>query len=185
MRGITDGNELAACRSRKEYRQQMKIQKAVLKETGFVAAGAGAGTVLMVAVFAGLHKIMPASVPMDAPVAAGAAVGFCVAVLNFFLMGLAVQKVAGSTNEDFARRAMTVSYRYRTLMQLLWCVLAFALPVFNAAAGIIPLFIPSVLIKARGILSKGRGRQPSAGEERGDIHKEQQDGETKEVDAQV
>ena len=163
----------------------MKIQKAVRKETGFVAAGTGAGTVLMVAVFAGLHKVMPASVPMDAQVIAGAAAGFCVAVLNFFLMGLAVQKVAGSTNEDFARRAMTVSYRYRTLMQLLWCVLAFALPVFNAAAGIIPLFIPSVLIKARGILSKGRGRQPSAGEERGDIHKEQQDGETKEVDAQV
>ncbi len=100
-------------------------------------------------------------------------------------MGLAVQKVAGSTNEDFARRAMTVSYRYRTLMQLLWCVLAFALPVFNAAAGIIPLFIPSVLIKARGILLKGKGRKPSAGEERVDIHKEQQDGETKEVDAQV
>ena len=104
---------------------------------------------------------------------------------RFFLMGLAVQKVAGSTNEDFARRAMTVSYRYRTLMQLLWCVLAFALPVFNAAAGIIPLFIPSVLIKARGILLKGKGRKPSAGEERVDIHKEQQDGETKEVDAQV
>ena len=169
----------------------MKIQKAVWKETGFVAAGTGAGTILMIAVFAGLHKVMPASVPMDAPVAAGAAAGalcLCgggVAVLNFFLMGLAVQKVAGSTNEDFARRAMTVSYRYRTLMQLLWCVLAFALPVFNAAAGIIPLFIPSVLIKARGILLKGKGRKPSAGEERVDIHKEQQDGETKEVDAQV
>ncbi len=34
----------------------MKIQKAVWKETGFVAAGTGAGTILMIAAFAGLHK---------------------------------------------------------------------------------------------------------------------------------
>ncbi len=163
----------------------MKIQKAVWKETGFVAAGTGAGTILMIAAFAGLHKVMPASVPMDAPVAAGAAAGFCVEVLNFFLMVLDVQKVAGSTNEDFARRAMTVSYRYRTLMQLLLCVLAFALPVFNAAAGIIPVFIPSVLIKARGILLKGKGGKPSAGEDSADTREEQKDSEAKEVDAQV
>ncbi len=49
---------------------------------------------------------------------------------------------------------MALSYRNRMLLQLLWVVLSFALPVFNGAMGIIPLFVPSILIKCRGIFQK-------------------------------
>ena len=47
---------------------------------------------------------------------------------------------------------MKASYRFRTLTQLLWVVLAVALPFLNGAAGIIPLFFPSFGIKLLGML---------------------------------
>ena len=53
-----------------------------------------------------------------------------------------------------SRQMMKVSYRNRMLLQLVWVLLAFALPIFNGAAGVIPLFIPSVLIKARGTMGR-------------------------------
>ena len=50
-----------------------------------------------------------------------------------------------------SQQLMKASYRNRTLIQLVWAVLSFVLPFTNGAAGIIPLFIPSLLIKLRGI----------------------------------
>ena len=61
-------------------------------------------------------------------------------------MGLTVQQIAYAGDEK-AARAMKASYRFRTLSQLLWAVLTLALPVFNGAAGIIPLFFPSLTIR--------------------------------------
>ncbi len=56
-------------------------------------------------------------------------------------------------SRDRAYRMMKLSFRNRMLMQLVWVVLAIVLPVFQFAAGIIPLFIPSLLIKLRGFLT--------------------------------
>ena len=44
------------------------------------------------------------------------------------------------------------SYRFRTAGQLLWAVLALVLPIFNGAAGILPLFFPNLCMKAGSIL---------------------------------
>ena len=68
------------------------------------------------------------------------------------------QKIASTEDEGKARSLMTVSYRNRMLLQLIWVVLAFVLPVFNGAAGLIPLFFPSILIKCRGVLSAMKGQ---------------------------
>ena len=70
---------------------------------------------------------------------------------------MTVQKVANIEDEKQARATMGVSYRYRTLLQLLWVILAIVVPVFNMVAGIVPLFIPSLVIKLRGIISAGKG----------------------------
>ena len=72
-------------------------------------------------------------------------------------MAVTVQKVASIEDDKQARSTMGVSYRYRTLMQLLWVILAIVVPVFNMVAGIVPLFIPSIVIKLRGIISAGKG----------------------------
>ena len=87
----------------------------------------------------------------------GAIGGFVVAVGNFFWMAVSVQKVASIEDEERARKTMGVSYRYRTLMQFVWVILAIVVPIINPVSGIVPLFIPSIMIKLRGIISAGKG----------------------------
>ena len=131
----------------------MKLQKAVKEETIFVALGSLILSVLMVCVFLGLNRMFPERIPAGLPVILGAAGGCAVAVGNFFLMALTVQKVAGIENYDQAYRSMQVSYRYRTFLQLIWCVLCMVLKFINPVAGILPLLWPSLLIKGKGIIS--------------------------------
>ena len=131
----------------------LKLQKAVKSETIFVALGSVILNAVMVIVFFLLHRIFPDKVPMDLPVVIGAIGGCAVAVGNFFLMAVTVQKVAGIENYDQAYRSMQVSYRYRTFLQLIWCVLTMVLGFINPVAGMLPLLWPSLLIKGRGILN--------------------------------
>ena len=144
----------------------MKIQPAVKKETGHIACWSGAGTILMIVAFAVCHKLFPDAVPFDYKVVLGgvigafitytvivAIIGAAVSVGNFFIMGLTVQKIAsGEQSDEQAYKSMKISYRYRSMAQLLWIVLAMVLPFVNAAAGIIPLFFPSLSIKLINIL---------------------------------
>lgn len=135
----------------------MKIQSAVKTETGKIALGTGIGVIIMYLVFFVLNRLFPTWAPFDYKVILGGIGGFIVAVGNFFWMAITVQKVANTQDEDKARSVMGVSYRYRTLLQLLWVILAIVVPVFNLVAGIVPLFIPSLFIKLRGIISAGKG----------------------------
>ena len=135
----------------------MKIQPAVKTETGRIAIATAIGVLIMYVVFFVLHMVVPNWAPFDIKVILGGIGGFIVAVGNFFWMALTVQKVASMDDEKAARSTMGVSYRYRTLIQLLWVILAIVVPVFNLVAGIVPLFIPSLFIKLRGIISAGKG----------------------------
>ncbi len=125
----------------------MKLQPAVKKETVHVTLGTGIVTACMVVIFYLLHKIMPESVPAGYRVILAAIIGWFVASLNFFLMAITVQKVTDMTDEKMARGKMTVSLRYRTIMQGIWIVLSIVLPCFNFVAGILPLFFPNFVIK--------------------------------------
>ncbi len=128
------------------------IQPAVKKETKKVAFSTLTGVILMWIVFAVLHFSMPDKVPLDYTVFLGGICGGAVAVLNFFLMGLTVQKVAASTDEDSARTKMKASYSQRMLLQMLWVVLAIAAPCFQFVAGIAPLLFPGLGIKLTGVI---------------------------------
>jgi hypothetical protein len=130
----------------------MKLQSAVKKETVAVAAGTGIGCLALIALFLIFYLIFPeSSVIFDYRVVLGALVGGAVAVANFFLMAVTVQNVVNVTNQDDALRMMRVSYRNRMLMRGIWIIIAIFAPCFNYAAGIIPLFIPGIVIKLRGI----------------------------------
>lgn len=131
-----------------------EVQPAVRKETKRVAVMMAVGVALMYAGFFALHLIVPDIVPFDYTVILGGLAGGLISVLNFFLMGLTVQKVAAAPDEDSARSKMRASYTQRMLMQLLWVVLAIVIPCFQFAAGIIPLFIPSFGIKLLGIANR-------------------------------
>ncbi len=146
----------------------MKLQSAVKRETVLTAAGTAVLSAVMILVFFGLHAAMPGKVPAGLPVVLGGVLGCAVAVGNFFLMAVTVQKVASIENYENAYHAMQISYRYRTFLQLIWCVLAMVLRFINPVAGILPLLFPSLLIKVRGILSGTQGMSQSPAESRSD-----------------
>ena len=119
------------------------VQPAVKKETKRVVKITAVGLILMWILFAVLHFTMPDKVPLDYTVFLGGIGGGAVAVLNFFLMGLAVQKAA--------RMKLKASYSQRFLMQILWVILAIVAPCFHFVAGIAPLLFPGTGIKIMGI----------------------------------
>ena len=98
------------------------VQPAVKKETKRVVMITGAGLILMWILFAILHFTMPDKVPFDYTVILGGIGGGVIAVLNFFLMGLAVQKAASATDEGTARMKLKASYSQRFMMMILWAV---------------------------------------------------------------
>ncbi|MDO5134956.1 MAG: hypothetical protein Q4D55_02780 [Eubacteriales bacterium] len=128
------------------------IQPAVRKETRNVAAGTGLGVLTMWALFAVLHMLLPDKIPLDYTVFLGGLAGGAVAVLNFFLMGLTVQKVVSCEDEKLARSKMSASYSQRMMLQLLWGIAAIAAPCFQFVAGLLPLLFPGLVIKLSGIL---------------------------------
>lgn len=127
------------------------VQEAVKKETKRVAVITAIGVALMWIVFGVLHIAVPEKVPLDYTVFLGGVVGGLVAVLNFFFMGLAVQKAASASDEDTARMNIKASYSQRMMLQMLWVILAIVVPCFHFVAGIVPLLFPGTGIKIAGI----------------------------------
>lgn len=130
----------------------MQVQQTVKRETAYIFTGTAVGVCVMFLAFLGLHQVSPETVPFDYRVILGGVVGGFVAGMNFFLMAVTVQKVVSAEDDKKAYEQMKMSYRYRTMLQLVWVVIALAAPCFNGASGIIPLFVPSICIKIRGIL---------------------------------
>ncbi|MBQ1310979.1 MAG: ATP synthase subunit I [Blautia sp.] len=128
---------------------------AVRKETKNIAAATGILAVATILLFLILHWLMPEKVPFDYTVILGVLGGSAVAVANFFLMGLTVQKVTSMEDRDMASRVMRASYSRRMLLQMLWVIVAIAAPCFHFVAGIVPLLFPGIYLKIRGILGKG------------------------------
>ena len=130
------------------------VQPAVKKETKRVVMITGAGLILMWILFAILHYTMPDKVPFDYTVILGGIGGGVIAVLNFFLMGLAVQKAASATDEGTARMKLKASYSQRFMMMILWVIAAIVAPCFQFVAGIGPLLFPGTGLKFVGIFHK-------------------------------
>lgn len=143
----------------------MKLSAAVQESTKFVAKGTAAASAVMLLAFLLLHLVIP-QVPFDAGVVISGVLGCAVAAGNFFLMALVAEKAAGDDNYDNAKRRMTLSYRYRTLGQLLFVVLVIVIPGLNFVAGILPLLIPGALIRGKGVADykKMRAKEKAAEE---------------------
>ncbi|MCR5684144.1 MAG: hypothetical protein K6G81_01810 [Lachnospiraceae bacterium] len=131
----------------------VSVQPAVKKETRNVAVITAIGVVLMLVVFLVLHLVFPDGVPFNYTVVLAGVLAGVVAVINFFMMGLAVQKVAAAADEDEAKRLMQKSYYSRFGLQVLWMVAVIAAPCFNVVAGLIPLIFPGFGIRMRGVLA--------------------------------
>ena len=131
----------------------MKIAPAVKKETGHIALGTAVGVAVMLVVFAVLGYF-------SAGVAVSGILGGAIAVGNFFLLGLTVQKVADGQQEDRARKWMQFSYNMRMLLMVVWLIAALAVPFFNWVAALVPLLMPRLTIgvmQATGMYHKEKG----------------------------
>ena len=124
-----------------------KIDQTVLETTRYIGLCTLILSALMQAVFLVLGR-------WNITVLLGNALGGGVAVLNFFLMGLTVQK-AVVLDEKEAKSAMKVSQLYRNLMLIVTAVVGIAVSIFNSIAVIVPLFFPRIAISLSGIL-KGK-----------------------------
>ena len=133
-------------------KEKLRLQPAVKKETRNVSAFVIAGVVVMWIIFAVGHRFRPEKIPFDYTVILGGLFGGIVAVLNFLLMGLTVQKVASTEDEQLARGMMRSSYSRRMMMQMLWVVAAIAAPCFHFVAGLVPLLLPGAGIRLSGII---------------------------------
>ena len=131
-----------------------KLSPAIRTETKKVAVCTVVGVALMCLVFFVLHRTWPEKVPFDYTVILGGLGGGAVAVLNFFLMGITVQKVVDTADEDLAKSRMKASYTNRMLLQMAWVVAAIIAPCFHFVAGILPLLFPSIGIKVTGLAGK-------------------------------
>ena len=122
------------------------VDKVVLKETKFIAIFVLLGSLLMQAVFLVIGK-------WDYTVLLGNLLGAALAVGNFFLMGLTVQKCL-ELEPDEAKKRMKLSQQGRLLMMLVVCMIGAAVPLFNTIAVLVPQFFPRIGVTVRGLTIK-------------------------------
>ena len=125
-----------------------KVDPTVKSETRFIAMVVLILLMLMEAVFLMIGK-------WDYTVLLGGLYGAAVAVGNFFLMGLTVQKCL-TLEPDEAKKRMKLSQQGRMLMLLVLCVIGGAVPFFNTIAVLIPQFFPRIGVTIRGLTMKDK-----------------------------
>lgn len=130
----------------------MKIDPTVKKETLFVGMVTLVLSMLMQSVFLIIGK-------WDISVLLGNLLGGGIGVLNFFFLGLSVQK-AVSSGEKKAREVMKASHaiRFALIIVLLAISLIFQ-NVFNVIATIISLLFATFGVYMRAVFNKDRKKQ--------------------------
>lgn len=124
----------------------MNIQKAVRDETIRMTQGTVLCSCVMFILFWVGHYFLPDLVPLDYRVVLGTLAGSAVAIANFFLLALTVQKAADLQDEKAVRRLVQASYTRRMLLQGAWVIGALLLPCFNWVAAVLPLIFPRITI---------------------------------------
>lgn len=116
----------------------IKVDTVVAKETTYVAAWTAVLSLLMQAVFIFLQK-------WDYTVLLGNLWGGAISVLNFFVMGLFIQKAVLQTEQE-ARKTIKLSYTLRTGLLFVFVVIGVVLPFFATAPLLISLFFSRIAI---------------------------------------
>lgn len=122
------------------------IEPAVKKETAYMAGWSLLLSVVMELVFWAVGA-------MDYTVPLGNLLGVTASLLNFFLMGLTIQKAVG-LEEKAASARLKLSQMLRMLMVLVLLVLGLALPCFHTVAVLAPVFFPRIAIAFRPLFDR-------------------------------
>lgn len=128
-----------------------KIDSAVKKETLYIAAWVLILSALMQGIFLIISQYT--SYKWDYTFLLGNLLSGAVSVLNFFLMGLTVQK-AVTKEEKEAKTAMKLSQLYRFLFLIITVIIGVVAPCFNTLTVIIPIFFPRIALMFRPLFDK-------------------------------
>ncbi|MDO4608016.1 MAG: ATP synthase subunit I [Clostridia bacterium] len=126
----------------------MKIDKTVIKETEYIAVFVALFSVIMQAVFLCLGY-------WQYTVLLGNIWGIIIAIGNFFVMGLFVQKAVTQSEEE-ARKTVKTSQAVRFAALILLLVIGLIIPVFNSISVVLPLAFPSLAIYLRPLFDKNK-----------------------------
>ena len=137
----------------------MKIAPAVKKETTHIALGTSIGVVIMLIVFAVLHRF-------NAGVLVSALIGGALAVINFFMLGITVQKISDGQSEERGRKWMQFSYNMRMLVMVVWLIIAITVPFLNWVAAAVPMLMPRLTIGVMQITGMYKKEKPEDSEVR-------------------
>lgn len=127
----------------------MRVDKTVKRETLYVLVG----TVLLSILMESFFLIFNA---FDYTVLLGNLLGGGAAVLNFFLMGLTLQKSLADTDTELAKKRVKASQSFRFMMLVLVAVLGGVVTYFNIIAVLIPFFFPRIVMIIRGLKIKDK-----------------------------
>lgn len=123
-----------------------KIDKVVLKETKYIALWMLILSAILQSVFLVIGK-------WDYTVLLGNLLSGGASVLNFFFMGLSVQKAVQMEGKD-AKQHMKASSAGRTCALFVIAILGVVLPIFSIWTVLIPLLFPRVAIALRPLWDK-------------------------------
>ena len=140
----------------------MKIEKSVKKETLTVLVGTLVCCGVLQIVFLLLKKY-------DYTVLTGSLLGGGAAVLNFFLLGLTVQKAVSEGMSDNAKKKMQISYTVRLLLLGAVLCAGILLPYFNTVATIVSAIFPRIVIFVRSFMLKKEADKTDAGQDGGEV----------------
>ena len=147
----------------------MKLQPASQREVKRMAVGVCALSAVEFAVFIVLHLL--GVFPFSSKIVFGIIGGTVVAVLNFILLCLTVQKAVGMESQKAMKAHIQFSYNFRLITQAGWVVVAFLVPRFNVVAAALPLLFPTLIIfmlQKKGTLvepSERKNPEPSEDDE--------------------
>lgn len=119
--------------------RNIKIEQAVKTETKHISIGVVTMTVVLLLVFVVLGRF-------DYTVLLGALLGAGFAILNFFLMAMAVQRSVHQGDPEKAKKITQSSYTKRLLLTAAVLVVGVKVPYFNWITTILPLFFPRITI---------------------------------------
>ena len=124
----------------------MKIDKSVKTETLYIAACVVIMSMLMQAIFliSGFWNLS---------VLWGNLLSAAVGILNFFVMGLSVQKAVDKDEKD-AATTMKASQSLRFFFMLVAVIVGVVLDCFNTITVIVPLFFPRIAVALRPLFLK-------------------------------
>lgn len=131
----------------------MKLQSASRQEIKRIAIGTAVGGVLLVAAMFALSVVGIGT--FDYRVITGVIGGCVVAVVNFTLMCVTIQRAVNISDQKSMKAFIQGSYNGRLLLQAGWIVAAYLMPWFNVFAAAFPLLFPNLMIfylQARGKL---------------------------------